>query len=298
MTQKIINQSLVKQVKKPEFCPRRYLEVDVLRNYSEEESIVMTRGKYFEYLATGAKDRNGEIPELPLTQKGKPSTPQIRIEWQAKQFAKNLEKHGIEIVTVGQKLSFPLFKEFLVTGIEDTEVLYQGQPAIMDIKLTADITNDFGDFAWGDFQRIDKLQAYTYTLLKYHLTGKVYRFIYYVADYKTKPEYKIEEVINPLDHYNEVYSRFQQTYLKLMQYEKNLYPEVPSEKCVKCPVSSCNFNGNKHKLDKQFVDLKAMQKELESQRSAKTIQRLMEEMAKYQRKKAGNYVEHYETYYE
>lgn len=255
MSQKLINQSLVKASEKIDFCSRAYRETDVLGNFKRNESMAMTKGKYFEYMATGVADRNGEIPELEPTKKGKPSTDQVRIEWQAKQFPKNLQNHGIEIVKLGESLEFSLFQEFKTTAILDTEVIYKNKPYIMDIKLTQDVNSDFGDFAWGKFDSMDKLQAYTYTLLKYHLTGGIsYGFIYYVADFKPKPEYKIFEVFNPLDHYDEVYRRFKQTFLRMEFLESEGFPENPSDQCAKCPVMSCQFQGQKHKLKSKTIN--------------------------------------------
>jgi hypothetical protein len=298
MSLKYINQSLVKQSEKKEFCPRAYYSIEILGEFQKAESLPMTQGKYFEYLATGAKDRDGSIAELNSTLKGKPTVSQLRIEWQAKQFKSNLEKHNIEIVSVGNKLSFNLFDEFLTTGIEDAEVLYQGEPAIMDIKLTGDINNTFGDFSWGDFQGMDKLQAYTYTLLKYHLTKKRYRFIYYIADHKKNPEYKIEEVSDPLGRYQEVYNRFKNAFMRMTAFEKLGYPAVPSENCKNCAVTSCQFNGVKQKFSNQVIDLETVQAELKKIEQAKKISEIKSRFAGFQKKKAKEISNDYNINYE
>ncbi len=298
MKLKYINQSLVKSSEKEKFCPRAHLETDLLNNYEKLPSLAMLHGQYFEYLATGATNREGEIVEIPLTKNGKVSTAQIRIEWQAKQFKENLLKHDIKLVTVGAKLSFNLFKEFLTTGIEDTEVLYKGKPYIMDIKFTGDINNDFGDFCWGNINKIDKIQAYSYVLLKYHLTGIKYGFIYYVADNKPKPQYKIIEVDNPLDNFQEVYRRFKQTFMRMSAFEKLGYPAVPSDKCEKCAVKSCEYNGKQHVFKKHVIDEKSIELEMRKIAQSQKIQDAKSKFAKFQKNKAKSFSNDYKVIYE
>lgn len=293
MSQRLINQSFVKASEKPDFCPKAYYETDVTKNFTRPTSDAMLKGKYFEYLATGAADRDGEIAEMQPTARGKLSVDQVRIEWQARQFSKNLEKDGIELVKVGESLAFNLFEEFLTTGILDTEVLYKGEPYIMDIKLTANIHNTYGDFSWGDFQSMDKLQAYTYTLLKYHQTGIKYGFIYYIADFKKNPEYKIEEVIDPLREYKEVYRRFRNAFLKHLVMEKENFPPAPSAKCEKCVVSTCQYVGTNQKLSARIWEDSKVVEHIRQMESAKRIREINQRVTQALKSKSDYYKEEY-----
>jgi hypothetical protein len=298
MSLKYINQSLVKSSEKDSFCPKAYLETELLNNCKKKPSLAMMLGQYFEYLATGAKNREGEIVEIPLTKRRQPSTAQLRVEWQAKQFKENLIKHDIEILTVGETLSFNLFKEFLTTGIEDTTVLYKGRPYIMDIKLTSNIDNDYGDFCWGEVHKMDKIQAYNYVLLKYHITGIKFGFIYYVADYKKNPTYKIIEVENPLDNFQEVYRRFKQAFMRMTAFKNLGYPAIPSENCEKCPVKSCQFNGKKQVLKKQIIEEKTIELEMRKIAQGNKIQEAKSKFAAYQKEKAKSLSNDYKIIYE
>lgn len=297
MNLKYINQSLVKSSEKETFCPKKYLETEILGNFKREPSLAMIQGQYFEYLATGALNREGEVAEIPFTQKAKKTTAQVRIEWQAQKFTENLAKNDIQIVSVGGLLKFHLYKEFLTTGIEDTEVLYKGLPYILDIKLTGDINNDYGDFCWGAFGKMDKLQAYTYVLLKYHMTGIRYGFLYYVADHKKKPESVLLEVENPLENHMEVYRRFRQTYFRMVRFEKQGYPEVPSKDCKSCPVTSCKFNGKEHQFKKSIINESEVLDELKKIEQANKIAAMREKFSSYQKQKAKLFKNDYDVIY-
>lgn len=296
----LINQSLVKSSEKKDFCPKRYYHEDVACDFPRQESKAMTAGKYFEYKAVGSLDRNGEAAEMEPLKNGQRSTAQIRIDYQAKKFPEFMAKNNIEIVGKNIPMQFNLFEEFKTTGIIDLEVRYNGLDYLADMKLTQNLHSDFGEFGWGNMNNIDKLQAYTYTLLKYHVTGKIYGWLYLVFDYKNPPEYRIIEVPNPLGHYQDVYRRFKETYIRMLGSEVKGYPQNPTDACAKCPVKTCKFNGTKHGNGLSTEELFGRDeviREMENHRKGKIVESIAAKFALKHKEKAKKLVQEYEITY-
>lgn len=186
-----INQSLVKRTSKT-YCPKK-LKAELDGLYKRPASLPMIKGQYFEYKLFGTKNREGQVPELPLKRNGEMTVDQIRIDRQVKIFDEICKKHDIKVYGMDRAFKLKMF-DHNTHGIWDAYGLYRGRPSVIDIKLTKDVNNDFGDFSWGDFDVMDKIQAYTYMEAGKRMDGVNYDFLFMVFDYQPDPQYALYEV--------------------------------------------------------------------------------------------------------
>lgn len=114
--------------------------------------------------------------------------------------------------------------------------------ANIDLKLTADINNDFGEFQWGKPEERDYTQAIMYHYIFMNTTSTHLHHLFLVFDHKPDPEYKIVPytvseqdindligdiytVVNTINHYNKY------------GWATNAYPFL----CKTCPIrKTCN----------------------------------------------------------
>jgi len=238
-----VSQSAIKNVissgsEKQYICPYQYFVSYIVKTHPTKTSLAMQLGKYFESEFIGGTAHGGELvtskdlPKKKVTKKmlrinpnakGEPYISELRINKQVEIGKEKAKKYGLifteentqivifkrwyknpKIILRGELDSFPNVIKHPVLGL---------RLALIDIKLTANITNDYGPFCWGDFERMDNLQAVMYSYLVQDidfdlndelnpgnnlrqiftdLVQKMIRenqmiFIYWVFDYK--PEY-------------------------------------------------------------------------------------------------------------
>lgn len=196
-----ISQSLIKRFFKydpftdqwnyREFCPRKEKELSIDRIH-EWSSDAMDCGKYFETLCLGS-GRDGEmvldlprkkltkaeqqaniIAEMegtPIMHKGAKLTDQTRIDEQSLRFVQRCLELDIKIVK-NVNTQVKILKQFspdvlLSCNIDifPTQISIGGgrpQLAIIDLKLTSDLNSTWGDFCWGEFEKMDPIQGYMY----------------------------------------------------------------------------------------------------------------------------------------
>lgn len=262
-----LNQSTIKHVLSPDFCPAKYKAYDLDKLF-DRTSESMVRGQYFEYIALGTRNREGNIPELPLLKNGKKSTAQIRIEEQAEKFWEVINQEEIRIISTDQTLrcwhTLQDGRVILVHGTLDIVGIRKGRPVILDLKLTQDVTSTFGKFGWGDPDNVDQLQGHLYKFLMKQITGVQYDFCYFVFDYKPKPEHRIIPVVTGLGDVQDMNNRIEQAVMSLERIEKEEYPSVPNlEACRKCEVD-CGVRMKKEDLlEKEDSSPTQLNKELE-----------------------------------
>jgi len=193
-----ISQSLVKKFLKNgdelPICPKYIYETAITGNYKEPPTIPRLNGSYFETLVLGS-GRGGhktlDLPRKKITkdqqaknairiEKGLEPLPgtkkidQIRIEEQAERFKILSAQRQIMISEYNTQV--PIVKKW----DKDPNVFLRGeldifptpilgkdglQMAIIDVKLTGDVDNNFGDFCWGDPFRMDHIQGQMYHYL-------------------------------------------------------------------------------------------------------------------------------------
>lgn len=228
-----INQSLIKRIAK-KYCPKKVkAELDGFSKRTASEAMI--KGQYFEYLLFGTKNREGQIPSLELKRNGEKKVDQIRIESQVKKFPGILKKYGIEIF--GTDRTFHHFMFGTDThGTWDAYGLMKRKPLIVDIKLTQDVDNDFGDFSWGDFESMDKIQAEMYMEAGLRMDNLNYDFLFMVFDYKPEPKYRLFHVPYTKNVALQVQERIEETISKIQYHETHGWEPVGNvDECRDCP---------------------------------------------------------------
>jgi len=301
----IINSSLIKALyfkgnERPS-CPHYIYNIYINKNYESEPSESMNFGSYFETLCIGSGARGritDDLPRKQLTEKqnianrvsvskgnpviyyGEKTINQIRIEAQASEFKRLCAKYKITIVPPFNT-QVKIYKRFsentILSGELDvfpTLMLGESDPrlSIIDLKLTADLGSTFGEFAWGDFDSMDKLQGWMYhylvrdidldlifsfnenCLLPEIITPAVTNiinnndllFFFWVFDYK-KDVSKLGNKFFKVDYDKNTESELTETIRKteslLDYFELHNWSKNPCKTCEKCPIP-CEHNPN------------------------------------------------------
>lgn len=267
-----LNQSFIKRISK-KYCPKK-VKAEMDGVWKRTATLAMIKGQYFEWLLFGTRNREGEIPSLPRKNNGEKSVSEIRIDQQVASFKEICKKNDIVIYGTDRNFRAKMF-DFDTFGTWDAYGLWKGKPVIIDIKLTQDITSSFGDFSWGDFESMDKIQAETYMESGLRLDGIKYDFLFMVFDHKKNPDY----IILPVYYSNavsfQVQQRLEETKIKLNFHEHNGWEAIGShDECRDCPFSNdCLSYTNKKQIKANW-----MEKETSKKDWAKNIQESEEEL--------------------
>ena len=239
----VLSQSLIKKLDDDYLCPRYYYLYHLSGAYREPSSEAMVKGQRFEYLAVNSRNREGEIPEIPKLKNGQKSTDELRIEAQAEVFKEVLPHYGMSIVLPeGQdnpsaSISYRL-DDVNLTGILDAVILWNGVPAIMDLKLTASLVSRWGPNGkpgWGDYFNMDHIQAYLYMFLVEKIFKRKMRFVYALFEYGPDPKFKFLEIKDSPLRRQEMLRRVEDAKEKLRAFAAQQYPRQGHYlQCVKC----------------------------------------------------------------
>jgi len=227
LNQSLIGRFLFKGEERVRICPKKIYCVDIIKSH-DHTTDSMLKGSYFETLCLG-KGAGGktitdlerkkltkkqvEINELrtingdpPL--KGEKTMDQLRIEEQAIRFKQLANKYQIVLneynVQVPITIPWEKNKDILIRGELDifpTTMYtknegsneYTLNPAIVDLKLTANLESTFGEWCWGAMEEMDLIQGFTYNYLVRRLPDHV-DLNPHVVDLMTKP------LINLINH--------------------------------------------------------------------------------------------------
>lgn len=289
-----ISQSLIKKfLKKGEeipVCPKLIYETAITGNIEIPPTEPMLKGSYFETLTLGS-GRGGhktlDLPRKAITkdqeakntariEKGEEPLPgakridQIRIEEQAERF--KILRAQRQMMISEYNTQVPIYKkwehnpEVFIRGELDifpTPILGKEglQMAMVDLKLTADIDNEYGDFCWGDPFRMDHIQGQTYHYLvrdidpllnkgvrdivtepvRNIINNNQVLFLYWVFSYGSG-DLKDKFVRYDWDKVREAefHESVRKTVSIIEDYESQEWPAVPEyERCIKCPINEC-----------------------------------------------------------
>jgi len=248
-----ISQSLIKQMYRKgdelEHCPAQ-INALYIEKTASIQSLTFDRGNYFEYLAIGAGAMHDTVvDDLPRLKSGEKSTDQIRIEEQAMRFKSLMPIFGMKIIEVQKIVKVPWKYDEDVTlriVIDYTSpikyrtgpIIHDHELAIMDLKLTQNINNTFGDYSWGFPANMDLIQAVMYSHVWAEKYGKAIPFYYWIFDFKKNPENKIvkKREPEPVD-YAELHESIRKTHANLIYYAANNWPTNPLVSlCKNCPL--------------------------------------------------------------
>lgn len=239
-----INQTLIKTMAKENFCPQKVYHINILSDKKYPASEYMLKGSYFETQCLGSATGGETINDLPRLKSGAKTADHQRIDQQVEKFKELLKEYNINIIQKRINLLHEHDSDTILYGeidffgsIEDNELGFVPFAAI-DLKLTASIHAQYGDFCWAYPYNMDHTQARMYSYLIEKNIQKKVPFYYMVFDYKPNPEYKIiRKKIEPLDEL-EFSEALRKTQEKYRYYEAVRWDEYrPSaENCSNCPL--------------------------------------------------------------
>lgn len=298
LTNKIqVNSSLIKALfykgEIRDYCPTK-IQALFLHGVESQPTESMKKGLYFETKAIGGSARGSSMHDLPrklITKKqkdagaviGDKTIDQERIDLQVltfKQKVKHFEMSIMPNVNIQVKIykQHPLFEDTLLTGELDIFPITFVHPiyglilAWIDMKLTKDLTKDFGEYSYKYPGSLDPIQPWMYhelitdidmglnmsinpncklpqtltpEIISYIQSGNVLGF-YWVFDYgvsKKKPKLKdtfIEWRYNNTAR-NELYEAVRKTRKIMIEMKEQCPPAYPTaENCSNCPLE-CKF---------------------------------------------------------
>ena len=175
LSQSLIKKLIDKNHEEIELCPMQLYYNHVAPGNLRIKQFVtrpMMDGSYGETLILGSGAK-GEVTEgLPLLENGKKSKDQIRIESQAFEFWPRHAMRNNIMVVKGFNTQIPIYRRWsdsiVIRGELDlfpTVMMWEGKPtlACIDLKYTADINTERGNYPWGKPEWIDHLQADIYS---------------------------------------------------------------------------------------------------------------------------------------
>jgi|TARA_R110000751_G_scaffold92475_1_gene180965 hypothetical protein len=239
---KNITQSFIKDVFKyneEKLCGLQ-IKAKYYDNISFPSSDVQLLGQWFEYKATGQKNRFGIIPEPPKLKSGLYPKKYNDILTHVEPLKKTIENLGYEIIETGTRI-----KEKGLQGDVDLVLKHveTGKIAFGDIKTTGLINDKWNEYGWDEeslqFKHNLLLQPIHYKLLglfKYGYEPDFFFFIFSNTNQVDRKTYKI----NLADgRFEEHLQHVEKVYEIKNKAEINGWKAIPNVKeCHNCPLKS------------------------------------------------------------
>lgn len=156
-----------------EVCYKRIKATRIDRVVTEEPTDSMLKGLYFEGQIIGSS-AGGRKYDLPRKINGEKTAAQERIDIQVMRFRQGIVQKFMS-VSPGVNTQVKVYKRFndhiLLSGEFDifpTPLLYNKEIlpiTVVDTKLTADLSSDWGEYCWGRPEDMDHVQMIMYNYL-------------------------------------------------------------------------------------------------------------------------------------
>lgn len=255
MNELTISQSLIKFIRYDELgeaqcCPRK-LKLEFAEGVRRDPSLAMMQGNYFETQLLGANRDGTRTDDLPTTPKtGQKTTTHYRIDDMVQVIlGEVVPEYGLDLSGAHQKLihempglEFRLEANLdLVTPILDPTLdpMNKQELAIVDIKLTEDLGNTFGDFCWGRPERMKLLQAHFYKFVFKESQGREVPFYYLVAEHGPGRRWKVFRKETKAVDQQELIITIRRTDAQLVEWSDNDFPIKPNyHDCSTCPLAT------------------------------------------------------------
>lgn len=263
----VINQSLIKailnklQVK--DYCPYFIQQKYLLKKDVGISTEAQMKGRYFEYLLFGGKNPQPQMYKRGGAEK---KIDYLRIEEQV-EIARSLYPQHLITVFPEYNTGVRLKKAFnghIIEGILDLfPTLFMIEEhvriAIIDLKLTKNIHNDFGEFGWGNFEQMDWIQPAMYHELvrdinwdinphiskttrdlierfTWQIDNDEIHFFFWVFDIKDPLENEMFEVTWDYDKKLYLERAVEKAVIELEHMKENDYPQEPGNHCFNCTI--------------------------------------------------------------
>jgi hypothetical protein len=248
-----LSQSFVKRYwdyKAGKYCGVKLQRVDLLKEFTEEPSEVMKLGNWFEYKCTGMLNRDSSMPERVCTKTGKPTSKTLFVEKQAERFKALVEMEGIDIKATGEVLEHRDHDlGFRLKGVLDVRAVIDGRMAILDIKSSGLIGNEWEEYGWheGTFNQRDKLtiQVVAYKYLAWKIMDVRDMPFYFSIHSNTNDvvssywEVKLRDFDVAMSHFEDTLATVVDGVRNDNEFGFTPYPTV--KECEKCPVEKCVY---------------------------------------------------------
>lgn len=253
-----LSQSRIKRIGEELWCPQKFLLCDIEKKYKEAGSEAQMRGQLFEYLAFGSLNREGQVPVLKKTTRGKVTAEEKRIILQASELKRILPLNGMTVLATCVPLTTEWSPGVWMTILMDAVVHWDRsrdpRPEnrdrsglyVLDAKLTGNIHNTFGPFSWGNPAAMNHLQPHVYMEVAERelsrISGRKFHlgFVYSVFDYSPKMEHRLIEVRRTAVNQAETKEQIRVALDKLEDANDNAFAPIGSyQQCKNCPVPDC-----------------------------------------------------------
>ena len=237
---KNITQSLIKELEKYEnkkLCGLQ-IKAKYYDNIKFPSSEVQLLGQWFEYKATGQKDRYGNIPEPPLLKSGKYPKKFYDILEHIDPFKKILKENNFEIIETGKRIIHRGLQGDIDLVLKDKK---NDKIVFGDIKTTGLLNDKWNEFGWDEdslqFKHNLMIQAIHYKLLgilEYEYEPDFYFFLFSNKNTIERKIYKIVLNDNRLEEHLSHLEKIFAIKKNAETYGFKAYPN--SNDCLKCPI--------------------------------------------------------------
>lgn len=197
-------------------------------------------GNFFEFKCTGALPRDGQIP-IPKTTKNGLDAKYNNLLNQAEHFRRFAAEH---ITNIERSAEYRVeYEGIMLKGIADIKCLFDGKPALIDLKATSVIDDKWSDNSWRDIRnkREKTRQAIIYIWMAKQIEGIDYDFYFYVASMTDSVKRKIIKIKPNAESFNDLINEIKFVH-EMIEYHNNTgwrsgaeYNIDFYETCSRCP---------------------------------------------------------------
>lgn len=221
-------------------------------------SDVQRLGQWFEYIATGALPKGGQIPAAERVKSGDLTADYKRMEIQIIHFNKSMEHYGFKVIKKGLKIIAKGMEgtvDIVAKATRDIDILNpetgvveftvkKGQIVFIDIKTSGLLEDKWNEMGW-DTETLPQKDKLMIQPVHYKLLGKLkYKtdipFFFFIHSNKNEIDRKIIHVnIDPdkIEEHIQVVEKVKRMLkpLSLPAAQMEAYPDV--KRCHKCPLN-------------------------------------------------------------
>lgn len=234
------------------------IEAKYFKGVQFESSAVQKLGQYFEYIATGALPKNGQVPVAERGKngenKGKLTKGYQVMADHVDNFSRTMQRYGFKLLRRGVRVVFDKYEgtwdieaesigEIKMQGIH----IKKGDKIIIDLKSTGLIDNKWDEMGWNINSLSEKeklmVQALHYSWLGRKKYGIDYHFIFNVYSNTNSKDCKLIYVQIDPDRFEQHERTLEVAYNMILAEREKGFEAVPSMKeCSKCPLNeTCDF---------------------------------------------------------
>jgi len=232
------------EYKNAELCGLRFKAVNIEKTHSEFTTDAMNRGKWFEFLCTNAKNRDGSEPVPQTTAKGAFTADYQRIFNQKNNFDK-IYKRGDKIYDSDLIMEQTIDGQNYKAIFDILEYDKEKKPiAIRDIKMTGVINDKWSEYGWVNITYSKHInQAKFYIWIYWKRTDIILPFYFDVFSTKNDKEFKMFKVKMDLSAIKEFEMYlFEAAKMIYFDIETGFIPYPDLMPCNFCPVrGDCKF---------------------------------------------------------